>query len=109
MEIAFNIALVFGAVFVVGMLIYFSIVYKFHSLLKSSDPELYEQIRMRLNSFFNKPFMDFIFKKQYQKHSDLNIIKYGHRLYWTAQIAQWGFNIYMLILISLIIIRYTIL
>ncbi len=81
MEHIFNIALVFGTVFAIGLIITTYLWFKFFPIVKSIDHELYENIRFRLKPVFKTPYSDFIFNKQYEQSPHEVIKKYSVLLY----------------------------
>ena len=107
MKLVFDIALIFGAMFGVGLLITFILWFKFFPLLQSVDPELYEKIRFRVKPSLSTPYRDFIFKKEFESYPNQIVKSYSKKLYWVGKVAQWGFNIYMLLMVVLIIIQLT--
>lgn len=105
MDYVFDIALVFAGAFAIGLIITVFLCFKFFPLVKNTDPELYQKLRFRAWSLFNKPYMNFIFKKEFQGYSNESVRKHALALYWVGWIAQWAFNIYLVLLIFVLVFR----
>lgn len=107
MKLVFDIALIFGSIFCLGLLVTFVLWFKFFPLIKSVDPDFYEKIRFRLKPNLSKPYSNFIFKKEFECYPNKIIKSYSKKLYWVGNVSQWGFNLYIVLMVVIIIIQLT--
>lgn len=103
-----DIAFIFGGAFCLGLLITFVLWFKFFSLLKAVDEDLYELIRFRLKPSSSKSYRNVIFKKEFESHPNQKVRCYSCALYWVGGLAQWAFNLYLLLIVVAIVIRITV-
>lgn len=71
--------------------------------LKAIDENLYKRLRVKFFSF-NRPFLDYVFKKEYMASENLVFVKLCQTIYYYGWAMQWSFNIGM----GLIILHYVI-
>jgi len=106
MEYIYNIALVFGAVFAVGMTLTALLWIRFFPVVKKIDSKLYEEIRFRWKFTLKTPYADFIFNKKYEASRNSTIKNYSRALYHIGNVSQWSFNIYMILMAGFIVISW---
>ncbi len=101
----YYVAMFFGSVFFICLGITIFYWFKFFPTLKKFDFELYERIRFRLKDFYPKDYMNYIFKQEYKSSPYYEVKKNAERLFWFGQIGQWGFNIYIVLILIVLIFR----
>lgn len=96
-------AIPFGLIFAIGGIYTGLLWIKFFPKVKATDEALYEKIRFKLNSPFSKAYSKFIYGKGYQNCTHINIKEQAKTLETVGRVSQWGFNIYMSIIIVVLL------
>ena len=105
MTYLYNIALVFGVLFVICLLVTIILWFKFFPVEKRFDVNLYERIKFRWKFEIRKTYVSYIFKKEFLDTPDELIKRYANMLYYSGHIGQWGFNVHIFLMIIIIIFK----
>ncbi len=77
----------------------------FFAQVKKVDIDLYENIRFSYWKLFERGYYNFVFKKGYLQYQDAQVKRYAHALYNVSYIGQWGFNLGMLTVLEVVLLR----